>query len=58
MVVWPKAAPGSKDLTPSPVMNALSNTSNELDALRAQRIADTLIEERQQNQQTKPEPGM
>jgi hypothetical protein len=57
MVVWPKAAPGSRSsFTPSPIMDALNNTSSQLNALRAQRNADILIQE-EVNQQRKSKTG-
>jgi hypothetical protein len=59
MVVWPKATPGCQDLTPSPVMDALSCTTTELADARSRLSADTLIEEeKQQYQQRKSKPGM
>jgi hypothetical protein len=59
MVVWPKAPPGSGDFTPSPVMDAFSRTSSELETLQAQHNADALIEEeKRQNQRRQSKAGM
>ena len=45
MVVWPKAPPGSDDLTPSPLMDALSSTTTDLVEARTRLSADTLIKD-------------
>jgi hypothetical protein len=49
MIVWPKALPGSADLTPSPVMDALSRTTTELAAAQSQISADALIKDDKQS---------
>jgi hypothetical protein len=59
MVVWPKATRGHEDFMPSPVMDALSSTTTELADAQSRLSADALIEEeKQQNHQRKPKPGM
>jgi hypothetical protein len=44
IIVWPKGAPGTT-FTPSPIVDALSRTSAELENTRARLNADTLIKE-------------
>jgi len=52
MTVWPKATPGSKGLTPSPVMDALSSTTTELADARSRLSADALIKETKQSKKS------
>ena len=57
MVVWPKPTPGNAR-TPSPIMDALSSKTTELDESRAKLSADALIEEdRRSKQWQKSKPG-
>jgi len=49
MVVWPKAAHGSKDITPSPVMDALGSATTELTEACSRLNAEALINEDNQS---------
>jgi hypothetical protein len=56
-MVWPAAAPGST-FTPSPIIDALSSASTELENMRAQQSAEaTIKDEKQSTQEQNSKPG-
>ena len=57
-MVWPAAAPGST-FTPSPIIDALSSASTELENMRAQQSASeaTIKDEKQLTHEQNSKPG-